>query len=242
MPPSPESICGKRMSASQDTVPPLYDEIDYILRPERKMDIKTFLLENPDPLNEKIQVKQRTSPPDYNCTVLHYGTVDQKPENLTDDLGLVQRAGRRKWTNVFAILRGTKLEIYRTSNQDLENSLAQEIASANNNKRHARSISMPEKSSLHAEFKAGRVRGASDPAKYSPTVRLPAKIREYSMRGAVAGVASDYIKRENVLRVRAENHQFLFQCKGSQDVIGWLEAIQKSANISEPLESRKEPR
>ena len=37
------------------------------------------------------------------------------------------------------------------------------------------------------------------------------------------GLGNDYVKRKNVIRVRVEGEQFLFQAKDVADVVAWIE-------------------
>lgn len=48
-------------------------------------------------------------------------------------------------------------------------------------------------------------------------------LRKYSMQHAESGLASDYVKRKNVIRVRMEGEQFLLQAKDVASVIDWIE-------------------
>lgn len=48
-------------------------------------------------------------------------------------------------------------------------------------------------------------------------------IREYSLQHAESGLASDYFKRKNVLRVRMEGEQFLLQARDVPEVVEWIE-------------------
>ena len=48
-------------------------------------------------------------------------------------------------------------------------------------------------------------------------------IRKYSLQSAESGLASDYIKRKNVIRVRMEGEQFLLQARDVPAVIEWIE-------------------
>ena len=47
--------------------------------------------------------------------------------------------------------------------------------------------------------------------------------RKYSLQHAESGLASDYIKRKNVIRVRMEGEQFLLQARDVPAVIEWIE-------------------
>lgn len=48
-------------------------------------------------------------------------------------------------------------------------------------------------------------------------------LRQYSMQHAESGLASDYLKRKNVIRVRMEGEQFLLQASDVPAVIEWIE-------------------
>ena len=49
-------------------------------------------------------------------------------------------------------------------------------------------------------------------------------IRVYTLQHAESGLASDYLKRKNVIRVRMEGEQFLLQAPSVQAVVNWIEA------------------
>jgi hypothetical protein len=48
-------------------------------------------------------------------------------------------------------------------------------------------------------------------------------IHKYSLQHAESGLATDYLKRRNVIRVRLEGEQFLLQLPGVEDVVEWIE-------------------
>lgn len=48
-------------------------------------------------------------------------------------------------------------------------------------------------------------------------------LRKYTLQGAESGLASDYLKRKNVIRIRMEGEQFLLQAKDVPAVIEWIE-------------------
>jgi hypothetical protein len=43
------------------------------------------------------------------------------------------------------------------------------------------------------------------------------------LQNAESGLAADYVKRKNVVRVRAEGEQFLLQTDGAREVVDWIE-------------------
>lgn len=217
--------------------PPAYDEIDRIMGSPNEIDLKTFLSESRIKPQE---MSFRKQPPMYDCTVSHSGTIWRKFESVINSKGFVEYPYRRNWTQVFGVVRGTMLEIYKTSTSEDRAGSLPDIATYNAfNGLHRRTASLPP-DILDIRL-PNRSRSSSTPSRYPQTNPLEF-VQSYSLRGVVVGIASDYVKKENVLRVRAENDQFLFRCRGSQDTIEWLETLQKAANIAEPLESRAEPR
>ena len=50
-----------------------------------------------------------------------------------------------------------------------------------------------------------------------------ALVKQYSMQNAESGLAADYVKRKNVVRVRAAGEQFLLQTESAKEVVNWIE-------------------
>ena len=48
-------------------------------------------------------------------------------------------------------------------------------------------------------------------------------VKQYTLQNAESGLAADYTKRRNVVRVRAEGEQFLLQTDSARDVVDWIE-------------------
>lgn len=48
-------------------------------------------------------------------------------------------------------------------------------------------------------------------------------LRKYTLQNAESGLGSDYLKRRNVMRVRAEGEQFLLQADSVMAVVNWIE-------------------
>ncbi|KAI5123246.1 hypothetical protein M0805_001335 [Coniferiporia weirii] len=67
-------------------------------------------------------------------------------------------------------------------------------------------------------------------------------LRVYSLQHSESGLASDYTKRRNVVRVRMEGEQFLLQCTNVAAVVEWIEGLQAAANISLDLDERPMPK
>lgn len=55
-------------------------------------------------------------------------------------------------------------------------------------------------------------------------------IKQYTLQNAESGLAADYVKKRNVVRVRVEGEQFLLQTESAKDVVDWIE-------VSPPLTS-----
>jgi hypothetical protein len=59
-----------------------------------------------------------------------------------------------------------------------------------------------------------------------PAVPLPREqdlLQTYSLQNAESGLGSDYLKRRNVIRIRAEGQQFLLQARDVASVVDWIE-------------------
>jgi len=63
-------------------------------------------------------------------------------------------------------------------------------------------------------------------------------LRLFSLQNAETGLASDYHKRKNVIRVRADGEQFLIQADNVLMAIDWIETFQAGANVSLDLDER----
>jgi hypothetical protein len=67
-------------------------------------------------------------------------------------------------------------------------------------------------------------------------------LRQYTLQKAESGVAVDYHKRPNVIRIRLEGEQFLLQTVNVEQVVEWIEGFQSAADISLDLDERIMPR
>jgi hypothetical protein len=56
-----------------------------------------------------------------------------------------------------------------------------------------------------------------------PNLQNCQPLRVYTLQQAESGLASDYLKRKNVIRVRMEGEQFLLQAPSVQAVVDWIE-------------------
>jgi len=92
-------------------------------------------------------------------------------------------------------------------------------------------------------------RGAASPMskgsaqhEYGPCPRKCQALRVYTLQHAESGLASDYIKRRNVIRVRMEGEQFLLQAPSVQAVVEWIEGFQTATGIALDLDERPMPK
>jgi len=67
-------------------------------------------------------------------------------------------------------------------------------------------------------------------------------LRSYSLQHARIGLASDYTKKSNVLRLRLENEQFLLNFSCAQDVIDWNMGLCVGRDVAMDLVQREVPR
>jgi hypothetical protein len=59
-----------------------------------------------------------------------------------------------------------------------------------------------------------------------PDVPLPQEqnlLHSYALHNAESGLGTDYVKRQNVIRIRMEGQQFLLQARDVAGVVDWVE-------------------
>ncbi|EME89766.1 uncharacterized protein MYCFIDRAFT_171161 [Pseudocercospora fijiensis CIRAD86] len=62
----------------------------------------------------------------------------------------------------------------------------------------------------------------------------------FGLQSAEVGLALDYRRRSNVIRVRAEGYQFLLAMPSLAESLRWIEGISISVTISDPIEERSD--
>ncbi|WVO12845.1 hypothetical protein L204_100453 [Cryptococcus depauperatus] len=67
-------------------------------------------------------------------------------------------------------------------------------------------------------------------------------VKQYSLNKTESGLAADYHKRNNVVRIRADGEQFLLQTESARDTIDWVEAFQAATNVAKDLDERLMPK
>ncbi|KAL2213192.1 PH domain-like protein [Sarocladium strictum] len=89
----------------------------------------------------------------------------------------------------------------------------------------------------------GRTRdGPSISPDNPPWIRKGKLEKSYSLLHADAGIAADYKKRRYVIRIRAEEDQFLLCCIELETFVKWLECLFAAIDVAAPIDDRDFPR
>ena len=127
--------------------------------------------------------------------------------------------------------------LYRNGNASGGSSRRQSGEASREDVLNGRSVSgsRPSVSSISTSNMTGRPsipshRRAASPAstksaqpEHTPPPQNRRPLRIYTLQHAESGLASDYLKRKNVIRVRMEGEQFLLQMPSVQAVVDWIE-------------------
>ena len=108
-----------------------------------------------------------------------------------------------------------------TSREDGRNGLSvsasrPSISSITSNTTGRPSVSSNRRAALPTSTKSAQAGQVPYPQNYQP-------LRVYTLQHAESGLASDYLKRKNVIRVRMEGEQFLLQAPSAQAMVDWIE-------------------
>ncbi|KAM0284997.1 hypothetical protein ACHAQH_001686 [Verticillium albo-atrum] len=122
----------------------------------------------------------------------------------------VDRADDRTWHTVIVELRGTSLKLYSVKKEWTQWGwgAAREWAS---------SIQSPDN---------------------PPWARRATLLRTYHLQHADIGIAADYKKRRNVIRLRLETDQLLLSCLEPATFVRWLDAFFAAIAVAAPLDER----
>ena len=126
---------------------------------------------------------------------------------------------------------------YRSGNTSGTSSRRQSGEASREDVRNGRSVSAPRSSvsSIATSRVAGRpsisshrrpaspMSAKSTKLEHAPSPRNCEPLQVYTLQHAESGLASDYLKRKNVIRVRMEGEQFLLQAPSVQAVVDWIE-------------------
>ncbi|KAF2797046.1 hypothetical protein K505DRAFT_236415 [Melanomma pulvis-pyrius CBS 109.77] len=175
---------------------------------------------------ERAAYLQDEYPPQYACTVEIGGILGMKQELSSP----FQVAGTREWNDVYVLLRGTQLCIYRIKSPHF---LFKSRSPGPG--RLIKSFSLQ-----HAE-----VGVASDFKKTPLTPKSPfAHLVPTGSRQKLYETDPHLFEtvREHVLRLRVETEQFLLCASSQEQMLDWVEKLCAGVDISPPLEDRSEPR
>jgi hypothetical protein len=69
------------------------------------------------------------------------------------------------------------------------------------------------------------------------------KLCKYTMQQADTALATDYVKRRNVIRLKLmDGPQFLLRSTDAIEIVSWVEHLQASTNVSTDIDERKMPK
>jgi hypothetical protein len=175
---------------------------------------------------EKEVARKTTLPPPYTCTVEIEGIVGIKQELSSP----FQVSGHREWNDVYAILRGTQLSLYRIKHPGLLSKKQQPKAG-----RLIRTYSLQHAEvGIASDFKKTALIPKSPFAHLVPAVARP-KLYETDPHFFEP-------VREHAIRLRLEFEQFLLCPPTQEAMLDWTEAFCAAIDISSPLDDRSEPR
>ncbi|GHJ85938.1 hypothetical protein NliqN6_2340 [Naganishia liquefaciens] len=163
------------------------------------------------------------------------GSVDANATANTRE-GLVAAAAARR----ASISAGTTISTSASHGpdaKDLALFTSSSNASTNSGGRRASVTSSSQPSQMSASSSHAR-----DIAAHLPFHGSNALIKQYTLQNAESGLAADYVKKRNVVRVRVEGEQFLLQTDSAKDVVDWIEAFQAATNVALDLDSRPMPK
>lgn len=139
--------------------------------------------------------------------------------------GAVRKATDKNWNRVFATLQGTLLTFYKYKTTGVFGT---------------RPEFLDDCPDLPVEGKKGEV------------------IRSYNLHSADAGIAADYtkyvsycrsfdyqltslVRKNHVIRIRAESDQFIISCQRIETFVHWLHALSAAIDLALPLDERELP-
>ncbi|WFD05639.1 hypothetical protein MVES1_000971 [Malassezia vespertilionis] len=172
--------------------------------------------------------------PSYVCTAHIEGFLPRKMELDAPH----KPAADRAWTTYYFVLHGTQIHVYNTDISRLYTpgcSLARfwELMPATTVHVHPKNQA---EGAAQAEQRAGDAPHAIEQALKQHHVHT------YMLLNGECGLATDYTKREHVIRVRLERQQFLLQLRNDAHVVDWIEALHAGINVCTDLDERPMPK
>lgn len=175
---------------------------------------------------EKEATRNNQLPPAYTCTVEIEGIVGIKQELSSP----FQVSSHREWNDVYAILRGTQLSLYRIKNPRLLSKSKKATPG-----RLLRTYSLQHAEvGVASDFKKTPLVPKSPFAHLVPATARP---RLYETDPQLFDTV-----REHAIRLRLEFEQFLLCPSTEESMLDWTESFCAAIDISSPLEERSEPR
>ncbi|ODV80222.1 uncharacterized protein CANTADRAFT_5883 [Suhomyces tanzawaensis NRRL Y-17324] len=194
--------------------------------------------------------------PSYSPSIYKIGVVARKLEWLTP----YEPAPARSWKNVIMELNSTQLNFYYIPSA-LENHLllfkpisqSEERTHNEFEERELRHVNSYLTSDTDLQFykycsrlnllsDVSILDEDSDSSSKSRKASFKKLIRSYSLQRSRIGLAIDYKKRPNVLRMRIESEQLLINFQSTKDLIDWNTAIGIGKDVSLDLNDRELPR
>ncbi|KAF2095570.1 hypothetical protein NA57DRAFT_44162, partial [Rhizodiscina lignyota] len=169
--------------------------------------------------------------PRYKCTLHLESQLGVKCE-MTSPFMLAPPSASH-WHDVYAVLHGTQLRLYRLKSPSHINILGKSKPALAG--RLLKSYSMQ-----HAE-----VGLATDVKKSDPVPRSTlGKLIPAAARAKVFETDPHLFEpiREHMIRLRLETEQFLLSASTAEEMLDWVESLCTAIDISMPLEDRSEPR
>ena len=175
----------------------------------------------------------RENLPTYRCGIHIEGLMPRKMEFTSPGC----QARDRTWRRVYVVLHGTVLKIYKADRWDHERAAAaseiSDISEADHESVYVHPPppadapippvpTLPQLLAQRPSFQ-NHISAPPNHVKYAPTL-----LRTYTLQNAESGLAADYVKRKNVIRVRLVSEkgvkeQFLIQAYDQSSVIDWIE-------------------
>lgn len=167
--------------------------------------------------------------PLYHCAVHIEGWLPRKMEFTAPGI----QAVKRSWKRLYAVLHGTSIKFYKRVPHTQPIDYAQDFVASPAMSQSSSSWSLSESAAenspvhFHVPPSSGRSSTISSPFAraniFSSHTDRDEPIATYSLQHAESGLAADYLRRKNVIRIRAEGEQFLLQMQEVKDVVDWIE-------------------
>ena len=174
--------------------------------------------------------------PGYSPTIHKHGPMRRKPELASPYLSSAQRS----WQFVYIELNNTQLNVYRLLR--IPGSNLGSNSTSNKQSKQTKQPDSTELNNIDLNRTNKRKRYLTGTVVENGTCKIGKLLKSYSLQYADVGVAVDYLKRPNVLRIRAEGEQFLLQTVSEEAHISWINSIQMGIDLALPLDEREFPK